>query len=234
MTITRVLKYLASVILSRFNRLGARPRSSHVISTICRFVIAGLASGAALLGVAAAGEGQAKPAGQFAGGMLQMAQSSSFQQRHRPRSRKTPINQARANCRRHALELRRLVQKSCIRGDRLDKARSICVPPKGIFKLYSRWDPAAGRCKPRHRFDGGTCAGGKRRYPPGKHHAHVPSQSVAMFGQAARRVAANLKSCQRNVTGLRNQTAIENIIKKQNCSNARRRNDRSQINLYCK
>ncbi|MDA1323410.1 MAG: hypothetical protein O3C34_01580 [Proteobacteria bacterium] len=86
---------------------------------------------------------------------------------------------------------------TCIRGDRLDRARDICVPPKGIYKLYSRWDPAAGRCRPRHRFDGGTCAGGKRRYEAGKHYAHEPSQSVSMYAKAPTRLAAAYKSCQR-------------------------------------
>jgi hypothetical protein len=108
------------------------------------------------------------------------------------------------------------------------------VPPKGIFKPYSRWDPAAGRCKPRHRFDGGTCAGGKRRYRPGSQYAHDPARSVRMYARAPARLAAAHKACRRDLTALRNRFAAERIVRQRKCVEARRLRDRSGINFHCK
>ncbi len=165
---------------------------------------------------------------------VQTAQSSAPLQGQRRAFRNAQIKQAQAHCRKISQQLRKIVKSACIRGDRLDRARSICVPPKGIFKLYSRWDPAAGRCKPRHRFDGGTCAGGKRRYKAGKHHAQQPSRSVSMYANAPRRLAAAHKSCRRGVANLRSRIAAERVIKQRSCAEARRQNDRNLINFHCR
>jgi len=163
-----------------------------------------------------------------------MAQGITPTHRLRPKSRNAQIRLSQVQCRNIMLQYRRVVKKACIRGDQLDRTKSMCVPPKGIFKLYSRWDPAAGRCKLRHRFDGSTCAGGKRRYRPGRHHAHHPAQSVNMYSKAPTRLVAAYKACQRGSTDLRSRTAGERLLKQRNCANARRRNDRNSINIYCK
>jgi hypothetical protein len=199
-------------------------------------MVVGLVVGAASCGAAAAAP--ERPRGPFDrpqdGDAVQIAQVSAPVQGQSPASRISQVRQAQGRCRKISRQFRKLVKITCIRGDRLDRARSICVPPKGIFKPYSRWDPATGRCKPRHRFDGGTCAGGKRRYRAGKHYAHQLSQSVSMYAKAPTRLAAAQKMCRRGVTDLRGRIAVERVIRQRSCADARQRNDRKLINFYCK
>lgn len=148
--------------------------------------------------------------------------------------RNAQIKRAQDHCRQVSKRFYAVNRTACIRGDRLDPTQSICIPPKGIFKPYSRWDPAAGRCKPRHRFDGGTCAGGKRRYKAGKHHAHQPSVSVRMYAKAPSRLAAAYKLCRRALTDLRSRVGAERVIKQRRCAQARQQGDRAAINFYCR
>ena len=233
MTLIPVLRSLVLVIPSRFIERRCLAASAHRWSRLTRSLAGGFIIGAVTLGAAAAGQNQ--PQGPFDQPRdRETVQIARAQIAQGPASRNAQIKQAQAHCRKIAQQFRKVAKTACIRGDRLDRARSICVPPKGIFKLYSRWDPAAGRCKPRHRFDGGTCAGGIRRYRAGKHHAHPPSQSVQMYAMAPTRLAAAPKLCRRGVADLRSRIAAERVIKQRNCADARRQNDRNLINLYCK
>ena len=233
MTTIPVLKSLASVILSRLIDRRRPAAASPVLFRLARllFLLGGMTVGTAATGQDMIWGPFDRPLERAA---VQIAQSLTPSQRQRSAARNAQVKQAQAHCRKISQQFRNIGKTSCIRGDRLDRARSICVPPKGIFKLYSRWDPAAGRCKPRHRFDGGTCAGGKRRYKAGKHHAQEPSQSVRMYAKAPTRLAAAHKMCQRGIADLRSRIAAERVIRQRSCADARQQNDRSLVNLYCK
>jgi len=203
---------------------------------MARSLAAGCFFGAVILAPAAAGADgprslTVRPAEPAA---IHLAQTSAPFQGKVSRPRRAQISQAQAQCRMIARQLHELQNKNCIRGDLLDRTRSLCVPPKGIFKAYSLWDPAAGRCKPRHRFDGGTCAGGKRRYRAGKQYAHQPAQSMTMYANAPARLAAAHKQCRLGMTDLRSRIAAERIARQRNCAAGRQHNDRNMINLYCK
>lgn len=163
------------------------------------------------------------------------AQTGGILQHRRPVSPQAKFRQAHEKCRTIALEFRKLTDQSCVPGDRLDAAGSVCIPPRGLFKPYSRWDPAAGRCKPRHRFDGGTCSGGATgRYSPGGQYAHSLPRSVSMYGKALTRLAAAEKTCRLGISRMRSRIAAQRIARQRNCAAARQRGDRSLINLYCK
>ena len=233
MTTIPVLKSLVLVILSRSIKRRSPPACLPKRSRLLRSLIGSVVLASVSLGTAQADERQRSDF-KAAHHAIQLAQSSAPGLRPQSATRNSQVGRARSHCRKVSQRFRDVLKKSCIRGDRLNKARSLCVPPKGLYKAYSRWDPAAGRCKPRHRFDGGTCAGGKRRYGAGKHHAHEVSQSVRMYGKAPTRLAAALKSCRNGVVDLRGKAADKRIVKQRLCAHARRQNDRSQINLYCK
>lgn len=241
MTIIPVLKSLVLVILSRSTERGFSAAFSPAafskrLIRPARSLAGALAIGVVTISAAVAGRDRSqdlvdRPLPRTA---LQIAQSSPQSQRTAQASRNAQIKQAQAHCRKVSKQFYAVTKTACSRGDRLHRARSICVPPKGIFKPYSRWDPAAGRCKPRHRFDGGTCAGGKRRYKAGKHHAHQLSQSVAMYAKAPTRLAAAHKLCRRGLAELRSRVGAERVIKQRRCADARQQRDRNAINLYCR
>lgn len=199
MTIIRAPRYLVLDILSRSIERVCPAAFLHGWSWLFWFLAGGIAIGAVTVGAAASGQTQLRgsSAQSLGRGAVQIAQSPTPQQGLQPLLRNTQRKQTKAHCRKIYQQFQNSITKTCIKNDRLDRARNLCVPPSGIFKRYSRWDPAAGRCKPRHRFDGGTCAGGKRRYRAGKHYAHEPSQSISMYAKAPTRLAAALKSCQR-------------------------------------
>ena len=236
MTIIRVPRSLVLDIPSRFIERGRPAALSHRWSWLFRSLAGGIAIGAVTCAAAAAGQTQFQRSIDQSSvrDAVQIAQASTLQQGQRPSARNTQVKQTRAHCRKISRQFQNVIAKVCIRGDRLDRARNLCVPPSGIFKLYSRWDPAAGRCKPRHRCDGGTCAGGKRRYRAGKHYAHEPSQSMSMYAKAPTRLAAALKSCRRGAADPGSRTEAGRIVRLRRCANARQQNNRNLINLYCR
>ena len=81
-------------------------------------------------------------------------------------------------CRAVARRVRALKTQPCADDDRLDAARNLCLPAKGRYRAYLRWDPAAGRCRPRDKYEQGSCAGSRARYHPGKRHAQDLAGSI--------------------------------------------------------
>lgn len=230
MTIIPVLKCLVLDILSRSTEQAVhaaffRGKRTTLIGSLA----SGLMMGAVSVSAAAAGQDprddpqRISPAKQT----IQLAQAT-------PSQRNAQIRRAQAHCRKVTKQFFAVAQTPCAKGDRLDRARSVCLPPKGIFKPYSRWDPAAGRCKPRHRFDGGTCAGGKVRYKAGKHHAHALSDSIRMYSSAPSRLAAAHKQCRRALADFRSRVGAERVLKQRRCAQARQQNDRKAANFYCR
>jgi len=55
-----------------------------------------------------------------------------------------------------------------------------------------------------------------------------------MYAGAPTRLAAAHQVCQRGVAGLRSRIAAERVIRQRSCADARQRDDRNLINLYCK
>ena len=102
------------------------------------------------------------------------AQQLQTLQQNRDATRARIIGQQTKHCTLIYARLRKMQSKPCIGGDRLDLKTRMCLPHKNRYMPYSRWDPAAGRCRPRDKFDLIACAGHKGPYRPGKHHAQLP------------------------------------------------------------
>ena len=110
----------------------------------------------------------------------------------------------------------------------------MCHPRKGRYQTYLRWDGAAGRCRPRHRYDGGSCAGGKRRYNAGKHHAQSARLSVKMYSKAPQRARSALNQCRRALNNLRAYSAVKRAARQRDCKQAQTLKRPDLIRLYCR
>jgi hypothetical protein len=154
-------------------------------------------------------------------------------QQRRSASRNAEVRKLQRYCRVTAQKVKSFRIKKCIAGDRLDKRTNICHPRKARYQSYLRWDPAAGRCKPRHSYLGSSCAGGKRRYNPGKHHAQSVAQSANMFARASVRAEAELNQCRRALQKLQRFGAAERRVRQRDCAQARTLKRPDLIKFYC-
>ena len=110
------------------------------------------------------------------------AQQPQTLQQKRNATRARILGQQTKPCTLIYARLRKIQSKPCVGGDRLDSKIRIYLSRKNRYMPYSRWGPAAGRCRAREKFDLIACAGGlKGRYRPGKQHAQLPSQSARML-----------------------------------------------------
>jgi hypothetical protein len=137
-------------------------------------------------------------------------------------------------CRAAAQRVSALATRPCAEDDFLDQRRNLCLPRKNRYPAYLRWDPAAGRCRPRDGYEQGSCAGPKGRYAPGRRHAHSPVASIRMYGAATGRAEAALRRCEANLTTLRKAAARRHQVAAQNCAISKRLNRRDLVALHCK
>jgi hypothetical protein len=161
------------------------------------------------------------------------AKRPTLQQR-RSAARGAEVHKLQRHCRISAQRLRSFQNRKCAGDDQLDGRTGLCHPRKGRYRPYLRWDTAAGRCKPRHRYDGGSCAGGKRRYNAGKHHAQSAAQSVRMYGKAPARAQASVNQCRRALTKLRRYGMAERAARQRDCKQAQALKRTDLIRLYCR
>ncbi len=157
----------------------------------------------------------------------------SLEQRRRA-ALERKIHRAETECRTVSGELSGLKNRPCAAGDRLDPATNICHPRRNVWMPYIRWDPAAGRCKPRDVFDGASCVGSRQRYDPGKHHAHTLPRSISMYRQAAVRLEGRLDDCRQAETGMKHRAASERSKSTMLCEQARKLNRVDLVQFYCK
>lgn len=155
-------------------------------------------------------------------------------QQRRSAAHGAEIRKLQRHCQVTAKRHRLYLTKKCAGTDRLDARTNICYPRKALFQPYLRWDSAAGRCKPRHRFDGGSCAGGKRRYNAGKHHAQSAAQSLKMYSKAPQRAQASLNQCRRALTKLRRYGAAKRAAGQRDCKQAQTLKRPDLVRLYCR
>jgi len=161
------------------------------------------------------------------------ARQPTLQQR-RSAARSAEVQKLQRTCRAIAAKHRTFRTQKCVVDDRLDSRTNLCHPRHARYQSYLRWDMAAGRCKPRHRFDGGSCAGGKRRYNAGKHHAQSAVQSARMFARAPERAKRELDICRRALDKLRRYGAAERSTRKRDCLQAQALKRRDLIQAYCR
>lgn len=164
----------------------------------------------------------------------QAAGTSDSLQKRRQRTRARQIDRQRRQCRIYASRLQRLRGVTCFKDDVLDTRRNICVPRGRAYPSYSRWDRAAGRCRPRDIYEGGTCKGTRRQYQPGRRHAQTLTQSMRMYGQAAQGAVAALNGCRATLNGLRKRAATHSSQERNACRNARKTGRGDLQKLYCK
>jgi hypothetical protein len=156
----------------------------------------------------------------------------SLRQRRRT-ARQENIQNAATQCRVVARALAAMQTRPCAVGDRLDARGNVCHAPKNIWMPYVRWDPAAGRCRPRDSFDGAVCVGTRQRYEPGRRHAQSLSRSVGMYGHATAQLESRLDSCRQAATGLRHKASDERMKDARRCEQARKLNRGDLADLYC-
>ena len=161
------------------------------------------------------------------------AKRQTLQQR-RSAARGAEIRKLQRHCRVTAQRLKSFQKRKCVGDDQLDVRTGMCHPRKARYQPYLRWDGAAGRCKPRHTYDGGTCAGGKRRYNAGKHHAQSAAQSYKMYSKAPVRAQASLNQCRRALGKLRKYGAVERAARQRDCKQAQALKRPDLIRLYCR
>ena len=137
-------------------------------------------------------------------------------------------------CRGVAKRLGDLKARPCADGDRLDARRNLCLPAKGRYHAYLRWDPAAGRCRPRDKYEQGSCAGPKARYHPGKRHAQNLAGSIRMYGASTKRAEAALSQCTNGLDRLRDASAERFEKAARNCAISKKLQRRDLIARYCK
>ena len=113
-------------------------------------------------------------------------------------------------------------------------ARNLCLPAKGRYRAYLRWDPAAGRCRPRDKYEQGSCAGSRARYHPGKRHAQDLAGSIRMYGASTQRAEAALRQCSSGLDKLRGASADRFETQARNCAISKRLKRRDLIARYCK
>ena len=160
------------------------------------------------------------------------ARKTTLQQR-RSAARGAEIRKLQRHCRITAQQFKSFRHKKCVGSDQLDVRTNLCHPRKARYQSYLRWDDAAGRCRPRHRYDDGSCAGGKRRYNAGKHHAQPAAQSARMYSKAPVRAQASLNQCRRALTKLRQYGAAKRNARQRDCKQAQALKRRDLMRLYC-
>jgi hypothetical protein len=154
-------------------------------------------------------------------------------QKRRQRSRVRQISRQRRQCQVYAARVKWLREVACFKGDTLDARRNICIPRGGAFPSYSRWDRAAGRCRPRDIYEGGSCKSSTRRYQPGQRHAQTKIQSMRMYGRVARSAVSALNQCRATLSVLRQRAATRTSKERNDCRIARSRRDADLIRSYC-
>jgi hypothetical protein len=159
--------------------------------------------------------------------------SLSLEQRRQLRRDKA-IRSSITQCRNYANRLSTLKGTPCSEDDVLDARRNLCLPRKGRYPAYLRWDPAAGRCRPRDKYEQGSCDGPKGRYIPGRRHAQSAVGSFRMYGAATQRAEATLERCTRGLGKLRNAAAKRHQASARDCAISKRLRRRDLIALYCK
>lgn len=137
-------------------------------------------------------------------------------------------------CRAVARRVSDLKTQPCADGDRLDARRNLCLPEKGRYQPYLRWDPAAGRCRPRDKYEQGSCAGPRARYHPGKRHAQDLAGSIRMYGASTQRAEAALRQCSSGLDRLRDASAERFEKAARNCAISKKLQRRDLIARYCK
>lgn len=155
-------------------------------------------------------------------------------QQKRNATRARIVGQQTKHCALIAARLRKMQVKPCIADDRLDPKTRMCLPRKKRYMPYSRWDPAAGRCRPRDRFDLIACAGRKGRYQPGKHHAQLPSQSARMYSTALKRLTRADHHCRAKLQKMRKQVQRKTVQEHRACLIARQKGREDIARLFCK
>ncbi|NKB19826.1 MAG: hypothetical protein GKS01_04695 [Alphaproteobacteria bacterium] len=162
------------------------------------------------------------------------AQKPQTLQQKRNATRARIIGQQTKHCSLIFARLRKMQTKPCVGGDQLDPKTRMCLPRKNRYMPYSRWDPAAGRCRPRDKFDLIACDGKKRRYRPGKHHAQLPSQSARMYSTALNRLTRAAHHCQAKLQKMRKQVTRKTVQEKRACLIAKRKGREDIARLFCK
>lgn len=157
----------------------------------------------------------------------------SLRQR-RQAARDADVRQADTQCRAVSREAAALKARPCAIGDRLDAASNVCHPRKNVWMPYVRWDPAAGRCKPRDVFDGASCVGTRQRYEPGRRHAQPLARSLGMYGNAPAQIEAKLDGCEQTATGLRHRASDARMKSARQCRQAKQLGRAELVQLYCK
>lgn len=157
----------------------------------------------------------------------------SLDQRRQVRRDKA-IRTSITQCRDYARRLSTLKGTPCSEDDVLDARRNLCLPRKARYPAYLRWDPAAGRCRPRHKYEMGSCDGPKGRYIPGRRHAQSAAGSFRMYGAATQRAEVTLKRCAAGLGRLRNTAAKRIQALARDCAISKRLRRRDLIALYCK
>ncbi|MBK20250.1 MAG: hypothetical protein CMM52_15575 [Rhodospirillaceae bacterium] len=155
-------------------------------------------------------------------------------QQKRNATRARIIGQQSKHCALIAARLRKMQVKPCIADDRLDPKTRLCMPRKKRYMPYSRWDPAAGRCRPRDKYDLTGCAGKKGRYRPGKHHAQLPLQSARMYSMALRRMTNASLRCQARLQQMRKQVTRKTVQERRACIVAKHKGREDIARLFCK
>lgn len=173
------------------------------------------------------------PAAAQAGAGNKTGASLSLEQRRQLRRDKA-IRTSITQCRDYANRLSTLKGTPCSEDDVLDARRNLCLPRKARYPAYLRWDPAAGRCRPRDKYEQGSCDGAKGRYIPGRRHAQSAVGSFRMYGAATQRAEVTLKRCTAGLGRLRNAAAKRNQASARDCAISKRLQRRDLIALYCK
>ncbi len=188
---------------------------------ICAFLVA-------FLTLPAVAQTPARPAGSGPDG------APPTLEERRQISRDRAIRSGVTRCRAVSQRVSALKNRPCADDDFLDTRRNLCLPRKNRYPAYLRWDPAAGRCRPRDVYEQGSCAGQKGRYAPGRRHAHAAVASFRMYGAATKRAEAALSRCEGRLNGLREAAAERYRIAAQNCAISKRLNRRDLVALHCK
>ena len=162
------------------------------------------------------------------------AQKPQTLQQKRNATRARIIGQQTKHCALIYARLRKMQSKPCIADDRFDPKIRMCLPRKNRYRPYSQWDPAAGRCRPRHKFDLIACAGPKGRYRPGKHHAQLPSQSARMYNTALKRLTRAAHHCRAKLQKMRKEATRKTVREQRACLVAKRKGREDIARLFCK
>ena len=168
------------------------------------------------------------------GGIADKAGAGLSLEQRRQLRRNSSIRTTKTQCRDYAQRLATLKGTPCAADDVLDEKRNLCLPRKGVYPAYLRWDPAAGRCRPRDKYEQGSCDGPKGRYSPGRRHAQSTAGSFRMYGAATRRTEAMLQQCAAGLSKLRNASAKRRQASARDCAISKRLQRSDLIALYCK